>query len=141
MGKKPAIPHKEIVEFILSGKTTLDAKKHFGFPSNNVANICVWAAFKTMGVKRPVFQESRVCEFCGKKYIALQRNRKTCGSNECQQASIVRWQQQNHEKTRSAIKKYKRSVKGRAVNRSMVENESVARQELHSNGGPLRWMK
>lgn len=63
MGKHPAIPHKEIVDYILSGKTTQNAKAHFNFSGDNIANLRVWAAFRALGVARPRFQETRKCDF------------------------------------------------------------------------------
>ena len=136
MAKKPGIPHRQIVEFILSGKTTLDAKEHFGFSSDNVANTRVWAAFKALGIKRPAFEEKRTCEFCGKKYVAKRRNRQTCGSKECQQAFIVRWHQRNPEKARAANLKFKQSARGRAANREMHRRK----RERGQTGTPQqRW--
>ena len=136
MGKKPAIPHEEIVEFILSGRTSLDARVHFGFSSNNIANTRVWAAFRALGIKRPVFQETRTCEFCGKEYIAKRRNRQTCGSKECQQAFIVRWHQGNPEKGRAANTKFKRSAKGRAAN---IKMHRLKRERGRTGAPEQRW--
>ena len=104
---------------MLSGNTTLDAKEHFGFASDNIANTRVWSAFRAMGIKRPAFQEVRICEFCGREYVAKRRNRQSCGSKGCQQAFIVRWRQQNLNKARAANIKFKRSAKGRAANLKM----------------------
>ena len=117
MPKKPAIPHEDVVAFILAGNTTKDAKEHFGFANDNVANNRVWAAFKRLGVERPRFSEKRECEFCGTGYLAARRNRSTCGSPKCQQAWIVRWQGQNPEIAKAALAKYRRTPKGRANNR------------------------
>ena len=119
MAKKPSIPHEEIAEFILSGKTTLDAKEHFGFPSVNAANARVWLAFKALGIKRPVFKEIRICEICGKKYVARRRNCQICGSRECQKVYTNRWRAQNPERTQATNIRFKRSAKGRAANLKM----------------------
>jgi ribosomal protein S27AE len=131
MSKKPQFPHRAIVDFILSGKTTKDAKHHFGFPSDNVANTQVWAAFKALGLERPVYSERRQCEFCGKEFTAERRNRQTCGSPECQRAFIQRWQQLHPEKGRLANLKFKRSEKGRSVNRQMHRRRRE--RDRHSN--------
>ena len=124
------------MEFILSGKTTLDAKEHFDFASDNIANTHVWAAFRALGIKRPIFEEVRICEFCGKEYVAKRRNRQTCGSRECQKAFINRWQAQNQESTRTANIRYQHSAKGRAANLKM---HRLKRDRGQSGTLPQRW--
>jgi hypothetical protein len=116
MGKPPAIPHQAIVDFILSGNTTADAKSHFGFASDNITNLRVWAAFKALKLERPRFSEERVCEFCGSQYIASRRNMRTCGASVCQERLILKWQTGNPEKVSEANRKFKKTSKGRAAN-------------------------
>lgn len=116
MGRPPAIPHQTIVDYILAGNTTADAKTHFGFASENIANLRVWAAFKALKLERPRFSESRICEFCGAHYIALRRNLRTCGADACQEKLIKGWQDENPEKVSEANRKFKKSPKGRIAN-------------------------
>jgi len=117
MPKKPEIPHEDIVKFILSGKTTADAQQHFGFSSDNVANLRVHAAFKALGIKRPIFKEVRKCSFCGREYVAQRRNRQTCGLEDCQNAFILQWQKLNTTLVKSAQKKFRQSDRGRIANK------------------------
>ena len=119
MAKEPSIPHKAIVDFILNGHTTLDAREHFGFGSDNIANLRVHAAFKAIGIPRPRFQASRYCQFCRKSFIARDRYQRTCGSKECQTALIRDWQEKNPESGREALKKYRGTEKGRQNNLRM----------------------
>lgn len=97
----------------------MDAKVFFGFNSDNVANLRVWAAFRALGVKRPVYREEKVCLFCGGNYIARSRNQKTCGSQECQNRIILEWQKSNPEKVKKALHLYRRTEKGRQNNLRM----------------------
>lgn len=124
------------MEFILSGKTTLDAKEHFGFASDNIANTRVWSAFRAIGIKRPAFQEVRICEFCGKEYVAKRRNRQTCGSRECQKAFINRWHAQNPENTQAASIRFQHSAKGQAANLRM---HRLKRERGQSGTPQQRW--
>lgn len=124
------------MEFILSGKTTLDAKEHFGFPSVNAANVRVWSAFRALDIKRPVFEEIRICEFCGKKYVARRRNCQICGSRECQKAYTDLWRTQNPERVQAFTVKYKRSAKGRTANRKM---HRLKRERGQSGTPQERW--
>lgn len=124
------------MEFTLSGKTTLDAKEHFGFPSVNAANVRVWYAFRALGIKRPVFKEIRICGFCGKEYVARRRNCQICGSRECQKAYTDLWRTQNPERTQAFGIRYKRSAKGRAANRKM---HRLKRERGQSGTPQQRW--
>lgn len=135
MSSKPSIPHKTIVDFILSGKTTMDAKEYFGFKSDNIANLRVWAAFRALGVKRPVYQEEKVCIFCGATYIARSRNQKTCGAEECQNKIILAWQNTNPEKVKTALSRYRKTEKGRQNNRRM----HAARRGKRFGGSVEKW--
>lgn len=119
MPRKPSIPHEVIVEFILSGHTTRDAKEHFGFVSDNVANLRVHAAFKALGIPRPRYSEPRVCEFCSKQFIARDSKQRTCGSSKCQTALIVDWHKKNPDAAQEALKKYRGTEKGRQNNLRM----------------------
>ncbi len=113
MAKRPRIPHEEIVDYINSGKTTQDAKEHFGFPNDNVANLRVYAAFKQLGLPRPRYSERRTCEFCGQEYFARDRKQRTCGSNACQVSLIAKWQSDNPTSKTAALAKYRGTEKGR----------------------------
>jgi len=119
MGKAPSIPHKVIVDYILAGHTTLDARDHFGFSGNNIANLRVHAAFKALRIKRPRFQEMRVCAFCHKQYVARNRQQRTCGIEACQEALIREWQTLNPEKVKQALGRYRKTEKGRENNHRM----------------------
>jgi hypothetical protein len=116
MGKGPSIPHQTIVDYILAGNTTADARYRFGFASDNVANIRVWAAFKALNLERPRFSEERACEFCGLRYTASRRNLRTCGSSGCQEQLILKWQRDNPNKVAETNRKFRKSEKGRAAN-------------------------
>lgn len=135
MPKQPKIPHQAIVDFILSGKTTLDAKSYFGFASDNVANLRIWAAFRALGIKRPVFQEPRTCDFCRAPYIARNRKQRTCGAEECQNAVILEWQANNPEKVRMSLRDYRKSEKGRQNNLRMHRT----RRSRRFGTAPDRW--
>lgn len=74
---------KEVVEFILSGKSTWDVKKHFGFNSYQSANLCVWRAFSRLGIARPRFSVVHNCRFCGQQFTAKFRKQYCCHSREC----------------------------------------------------------
>lgn len=127
MPNEPSIPHQTIVDFILSGKTTTDAKAYFGFKSDNIANLRVWAAFRALGIKRPVYQEEKTCVFCGRTYLARSRNQKTCGAKECQLRVISDWQRQNKDKVKEALGRYKRTEKGRLSNLRMHATKRAKR--------------
>jgi len=116
MPKKPSIPHKVITEFILSGHTTRDTKEHFGFASDNIANLRVYAAFKALGIPRPQYREPRNCEFCGKQFTARDFKQRTCGESGCQTALIVDWHKKNSESGKKALQKYRGTEKGRQNN-------------------------
>lgn len=116
MPRQPAINPQEIVDFILSGKTTLDAKEYFGFGNDNIANLRVWSAFKALGIKRPVYQKEMTCDYCGKRFIARNRIQSTCGAEKCQTALIVQWQKDNPEKVKQALRQYRQTEKGRQNN-------------------------
>ena len=136
MPKGPAIPHEEIVAYICSGKTTLDAMDHFRFANENIANLRVHAAFKRLGIPRPQFSVSRKCEFCGIEFSARNRKQKTCGLGECQEALIKKWQSDNPESRKSALARYRRTEKGRQNNLRMYEK----RREKGLNGSVAeRW--
>lgn len=119
MGKKPQIPHQIIVDYILAGNTTKDAKAHFRFASDNIANLRVHAAFKALKINRPRFKESRKCEFCGSEFTTKRSNRRTCGKEKCQNALILDWQKQNKDKVKQSLKKYRSTEKGRQNNLRM----------------------
>lgn len=119
MAKEPTIPHKAIVDFILDGHTTLDARDHFGFRSDNIANLRVHAAFKSLGIARPRYTDLRSCQYCGKTFTARDRYQKTCGADECQNALIRAWQGKHPESRRTALKKYRGTEKGRQNNLRM----------------------
>ena len=116
MGKTPAIPHKVIVDYILSGHSTDEARHHFALSSNNIANLRIHAAFKSLAIKRPRYAAPRLCEFCGKKYTARDKLQRTCGSEACQRCLIVAWRKSNPESSRQALARYRRTEKGRANN-------------------------
>ena len=111
MGKPPKIPHKEIVDYILSGHNTRDVKEHFGFKDMNQTNWKVWNSFKRLGIKRPVFTEERNCVYCGKEYNARSYRQKTCGSEECQYEFIKDWGNKHKDRRRIANEKYKGTEK------------------------------
>ena len=119
MPKKPEIPHEEIVRFIMAGNTTQDAKQHYGFVSDNVANLRVYAAFKHLGIKRPRYARARFCVFCGKEFVARDRKQRTCAAEECQRALIIQWHKNNPKKAKCALQKYRRSEKGHQSNLRM----------------------
>jgi hypothetical protein len=116
MARKPSIPHRIIVDFILSGQTTQDAKDHFGFKNDNVANLRVYAAFKALGLPRPRYAEARRCEFCGQQFVARDFKQRTCGSAICQSTLIAEWQRNNPEAAQRALQKYRRTEKWRQNN-------------------------
>jgi hypothetical protein len=74
---------KEVVDFILSGKSTWDVKRHFGFNSYQSANLCVWRAFSSLGIARPRFSVVHNCRFCGQPFTAKFRRQYCCHSREC----------------------------------------------------------
>jgi hypothetical protein len=119
MSEKPNIPHQEIVKYILCGHTTRDAKQHFDFANDNVANLRIYAAFKALGITRPKYAERRKCQFCGKEFIARDIKQRTCGTPQCQQALIVEWHRKNPGAARIAMKKYRGTEKGRQRNARM----------------------
>ena len=119
MPKKPIIPHQEIVEYILSGHTTRDAKQHFFFANDNVANLRVHAAFRALNVNRPKYAERRICQFCGNEFVARDINQRTCGMPKCQQALIVDWHRKNPEAIHKALQKYRSTEQGRQNNLRM----------------------
>lgn len=119
MARDPSIAHQVIVDYILSGHTTQDAQNHFGFKSDNIANLRVHAAFKALRIFRPRYQDSRVCQFCGKPFVARDRFQKTCGAVECQNALIHDWQENNPESRKVALRKYRATEKGRQNNLKM----------------------
>jgi hypothetical protein len=132
LAKKPAVPHKEIVEYILSGHTTREAKGHFDFPSDNIANLRVHVAFKRLRIPRPRFQESRECEFCKTQFIARDLKQRTCGKEQCQTALIRAWQGENRGKVRDSLARYRKTSKGRSNNLRMH-----ARRRERGTTGPL----
>lgn len=116
MARRPSIANQVIVDYILSGHNTQDVRDHFGFKSDNIANLRVHAAFKALGITRPRYQDSRVCLFCRKLFVARDRFQRTCGAVECQKALIRDWQENNPESTKSAHRKYRATEKGRENN-------------------------
>ena len=116
MPKNPGIPDQTIVNYILAGHTTREAKDHFGFPSDNIANLRVHAAFKRLHIKRPRYQKHRTCEFCRNEFTARDYKQRTCGSAKCQQALISDWQKRNPDKHAEALSKFRRTEKGRQHN-------------------------
>lgn len=56
MPRGPEIPLEEIVDFILSGKTTSEATEHFGLADDNVTALKVHAAFRKLGTPRPRYR-------------------------------------------------------------------------------------
>jgi len=119
MARPPGIPHQIIVDYILAGHTTREARDYFTFKSDNVANLRVHAAFKALGIKRPRYARQRICEYCGKEFVARNIQQRTCGAQECQTALILDWQSQNPAKVRSALQKYRGTEKGRQNNLHM----------------------
>jgi hypothetical protein len=119
MARYPTVAHQVIVDYILSGHTTQDARDYFGFKSDNIANLRVHAAFKALCIPRPRYQDSRACEFCGKQFVARDRFQRTCGAVECQNALIRDWQKNNPESSKSALRKYRATEKGRQNNLRM----------------------
>lgn len=136
MAREPAIPHKTIVDFILSGRTTREAKTHFGFASDNIANLRIHAAFKRLGMKRPHYEEARTCSFCQQSFIARDYKQRTCGRKECQTALILQWQLDNPKKITVALAKYRKTSKGRANNLRM---HATRRQRGQSGTAVERW--
>lgn len=116
MAKKPQIPHKVLVDFMLSGHSTRDAKNHFGFSSDNIANLRIWAAFKRMGLKRPIYAKERICDFCGRVFIARNLKQRTCGDFNCQAQLISDWRDKHPDKCQTALVKYRKTEKGRQNN-------------------------
>lgn len=109
---------------------------HFGFVSDNIANLRVYAAFKALGLARPRFAQERTCEFCGAIYTARDRTQRSCGSQACQEALIRQWQEQNPNKVQQALRKYRSTDKGRLNNQRM----HAKRRELGRTGTPIdRW--
>ncbi len=136
MPKGPAIFHEEIVAYICSGKTTLDAMAHFRFANENIANLRVHAAFKKLGIPRPRYSANRKCEFCGAEFSARDRKQRTCGLEKCQEALIKQWQTDNPDSRKSALTKYRRTEKGRQNNLRMHEK----RRDTGLNGSMVeRW--
>jgi len=125
MGKKPAIAPKLIVDYILSGHSTDEARIYFSFPSSNVANLRVHAAFKALHITRPRFAEPRVCDFCGTSYTARDKLQRTCGSDACQRALIITWHRDNPVSTRQALARYRQTDKGRENNIRMHRAKRV----------------
>lgn len=119
MPRQPIIPHQLIVDFILAGHSTAEAKEHFGFKSDNVANLRVHAAFKRLDIKRPQYQEPRVCHFCKSAFTARNIKQRTCGKPGCQARLIRDWQDSNPTKKAAALARYRRSKKGRENNLRM----------------------
>ncbi|HOW50459.1 MAG TPA: hypothetical protein PLV42_00280 [bacterium] len=113
MSKLPSIDHQVIVDYILSGHTTTDAREYFGFKNDNIANLRVHLAFKALNIPRPRFQEERTCQFCGKPFVARDRYQRTCGAEDCQKTLIRDWQGKNPESKKDALKKYRSTEKGR----------------------------
>ena len=125
MSKQPSISHKEIVDYVLAGHTTREAKDHFAFKNDNIANLRVHAAFKALGIERPRYAEARTCEYCGMQFIARDSKQRTCGNQECQNALILDWQSQNPDKVRRSLKKYRSTEKGRQNNLRMHRRRRV----------------
>ena len=136
MGRRPSIPHRDIVEFILAGHTTQDAKDRYGFKTDNIANLRVYAAFKALGVTRPRYNEPRICEFCGEEYVARDRNQRTCGAKKCQTALIVEWHRSNPETPRESLRRYRATEKGRQNNLRMHRRR---RERGLAGSAPDRW--
>lgn len=130
MSKEPSIPHQVIVDFILSGHTTRDAKEHFGFKNDNIANLRLHAAFKALGIPRPRYTETRTCEFCGRQFVTRDFKQRTCGATECQTALIVDWHCKNPGAVRETLQRYRRTEKGRQNNIRMHRR----RRELGKHG-------
>ena len=109
---------------------------HFNFSNENVANLRVNAAFTKLGIPRPRYNVNRKCEFCGNDYSARNRSQRTCGSKECQEALIRKWQSDNPESRKSALAKYRRTEKGRRNNIRMHKK----RRDTGLNGSHAeRW--
>lgn len=125
MGKAPSISHKVIVDYILAGHTTVDTRDHFGFSSNNIANLRVHAAFKALRIIRPRFHETRLCDFCHRQYIARNRQQRTCGAEACQEALIREWHTLNPEKVKQALGRYRKTEKGRENNLRMQRSRRL----------------
>ncbi len=119
MSREPSIPHQVLVDFILSGHTTRDAKGYFGFKNHNIANLRLHAAFRALSIPRPRYAETRTCEFCGRRFAARDFKQRTCGATECQTALIIDWQRQNPGTVQKALQDYRRTEKGRQNNLRM----------------------
>jgi len=87
---------ESIVQFVLSHKSTWDVKKHFGFNSYQAANLCVWRAFKSLGVARPRFSAIHTCSFCGKRFTVKFLNQYCCHSSECIRSYHRIWNMQRY---------------------------------------------
>jgi len=136
MAREPSIPHKAIVDFILAGYSTRDAKEHFRFKTDNISNLRVNAAFKSVGVPRPRYAENRVCEFCGVDFVARDFKQRTCGAQACQTALIGDWHKNNPDTTRLALKRYRGTEKGRQNNLRM---HRIRRERGRSGSLQDRW--
>lgn len=135
MAKKPKIAHQVIVDYILSGHSTREAKNHFGFPNDNVANLRIWAAFKHLGLKRPRYAKERKCKYCGKLFLARNYKQKTCGEKSCQTKLIVEWNRSHPESSRVALAKYRKTEKGRQNNLRM----HAKRRAKRYGSAPDKW--
>jgi len=127
MPRRPSIPHQAIIDFIMEGHTTRQAKDQFGFSNDNIANLRVHAAFKAMGIPRPRYSEPRTCEFCGQRFVARDFRQRTCGASSCQIALIEDWNRSNPEVGRESLKKYRRTEKGH-------ENSRRAHRRIREGG-------
>jgi hypothetical protein len=136
MPKSPNIPHQVIVNYLLAGHTTREAKEHFSFENDNIANLRVHAAFKALGIQRPYYAEPRTCEYCGKEFVARDMKQRTCGTKECQNALILDWQSQNPNKVREALHKYRGTEKGRQNN---IRMHQTRRQRGLAGSMQDRW--
>ena len=116
MARPPSISHQVLVDYVLGGHTTREAKAHFSFRSDNVANLRIHAAFKALGIERPRYSEERTCQYCGRQFLARDLKQRTCGAQACQAALILDWQSQNPAKVRKALQDYRGTEKGRQNN-------------------------
>ena len=102
---------KDLVDFILSGKSTLEARDHFGFININIASGHIHRAFRELDIPRPRYNAVQVCEFCKEQYKATIRRQVCCQKVECVKAYHTAWKKQ----------KYHRCSKTDGLNTTRVE--------------------
>ena len=82
--KRKYPPYEVITNYILSGHSTREAQKHFGFENLNISNQQIYYSFKKQNILRPRYVEMKVCRFCGKIFTAIKQNQISCTESICQ---------------------------------------------------------